>query len=564
MHTHYFTLKRQAAELDAWLKGAVVLESFTARKNEWLLSLALPQGQDQTLALGCDPQVPYFLVRDLLRRGRNMAPVMPAVVGLSIAGIAIEPGERLIVVQFSETARTLHCRYFGLHSNFYLVEQEGTVLDAFKKSRQWIGKRLESRDSERLDPTDLSLEVFLELVAESEDSIEGLLKKRFRYFTRTVLDELFARVSIHPGAPGAHCSRGELTGLYREIQRLFHQFKEGEPCVYFQRKRPVKFTLGAFYSLSPYRKKTFSTLNEALRVFCFQALRWRWITERKKQLQQAVEKHRRRILKRLETIERSGHDGRKSERFRQLGELLLSQPESFRQGACEVVVVDYFNPEMPEVRLPVNPALTLQENAEQYFKKSRELRQRSQQREEENRQLRKELQFLEEAASALSQAEDRKTLAAWEQRLRDRHLLQNTGEKGPSGRLPYRVYEKEGYQIWVGRSATENDTLTFRLAHKEDWWLHVQGYRGSHVIVRNPRRLEAPPEPILHFAARLAVTHSAAKHARYVPVLWTKVRYVRKPRKSPPGTVVAERTRTMFVDPLPTGTGWSGFMDDKK
>ncbi|RMG61410.1 MAG: DUF814 domain-containing protein, partial [Calditrichaeota bacterium] len=248
---------------------------------------------------------------------------------------------------------------------------------------------------------------------------------------------------------------------------------------------------------------------------------------------------------------RIGHDASKSERYRQMGELLLSQPQAFRPGAREVVVVDYFRPEMPELRVPVEPGLSLQENAERYFKKARQSARRGQELSEEKSRLREELKFLEEAALALQKAGNRKTLEKWEQALRQRHLLQGSVEERASYRLPYRLFEKEGYQIWVGRSAADNDRMTFGLAHKEDWWLHVQGTKGSHVIIRNPRRLDWPPDSVAHFAARLAVTYSAAKHARYVPVMVTKVKYVRKPRKSPPGTVVAERTRTLFVDPLP-------------
>jgi len=48
-----------------------------------------------------------------------------------------------------------------------------------------------------------------------------------------------------------------------------------------------------------------------------------------------------------------------------------------------------------------------------------------------------------------------------------------------------------------------------------------------------------------------AVTFSQARHAQYVPVLVTQVKYVRKSRKSPPGSVIPQRTKTIFADPLP-------------
>jgi predicted ribosome quality control (RQC) complex YloA/Tae2 family protein len=32
---------------------------------------------------------------------------------------------------------------------------------------------------------------------------------------------------------------------------------------------------------------------------------------------------------------------------------------------------------------------------------------------------------------------------------------------------------------------------------------------------------------------------------------WTRRKYVRKPRKAPPGTVIPERIKTLFVEPDP-------------
>ncbi|RMF60419.1 MAG: DUF814 domain-containing protein, partial [Calditrichaeota bacterium] len=73
----------------------------------------------------------------------------------------------------------------------------------------------------------------------------------------------------------------------------------------------------------------------------------------------------------------------------------------------------------------------------------------------------------------------------------------------------------------------------------------------SHVIVRNPQKRDILPSEVQEYAARLAVSKSAGKHASYVPVMITKVKYVRKPRKSPPGLVSVQQSKTIYVDPLP-------------
>ena len=60
---------------------------------------------------------------------------------------------------------------------------------------------------------------------------------------------------------------------------------------------------------------------------------------------------------------------------------------------------------------------------------------------------------------------------------------------------------------------------------------------------------ESPPARDLEEAATLAALHSKARTSGSVPVDWTLRKYVRKPRKSPPGQVAVERTQTLFVAP---------------
>ncbi|HEX6560219.1 MAG TPA: hypothetical protein VF021_12170, partial [Longimicrobiales bacterium] len=57
------------------------------------------------------------------------------------------------------------------------------------------------------------------------------------------------------------------------------------------------------------------------------------------------------------------------------------------------------------------------------------------------------------------------------------------------------------------------------------------------------------PQRDIAEAATLAAVHSGARTSRMVPVDFTRRKYVRKPRRSPPGTVMIERARTIFVEP---------------
>jgi predicted ribosome quality control (RQC) complex YloA/Tae2 family protein len=100
-------------------------------------------------------------------------------------------------------------------------------------------------------------------------------------------------------------------------------------------------------------------------------------------------------------------------------------------------------------------------------------------------------------------------------------------------------------EILVGRTARDNDALTFQIASQRDFWLHVAGCAGSHVIVRNPEGLSTLPRETLRYAATLAARHSKARDAGQVSVHVAQVKDVSKPKGVPPGQVSLKRYRSV-------------------
>ena len=112
----------------------------------------------------------------------------------------------------------------------------------------------------------------------------------------------------------------------------------------------------------------------------------------------------------------------------------------------------------------------------------------------------------------------------------------------------YRTVVVEGYEVLIGKGDADNDELTFALAAPEDFWLHVaSGVPGSHVVVRNPDKLDALPRAVVERAAALAARHSKARDARRVDVHLCRVADVSKPRGAPPGQVELRRWERVRV-----------------
>lgn len=232
-----------------------------------------------------------------------------------------------------------------------------------------------------------------------------------------------------------------------------------------------------------------------------------------------------------------------AKRLRADADLLLGQLHLVRRGMQEATLNDWKG---GTVSISLDPALDPAANANRMYEKARK-RERAAERlpgmiEKAVRRCRR-LADAERTVSADPTAVDQAIALIPERpasRTKTRH----------APRLPYRRYRTSGgLEVRVGRGSRSNDELTLHHSSPEDVWLHARDVAGAHVVLRWGRREGNPPARDLAEAAVLAALHSRARTSGTVPVDWTRRKYVRKPRKAPPGRVTLERAQTIFVEP---------------
>jgi predicted ribosome quality control (RQC) complex YloA/Tae2 family protein len=102
--------------------------------------------------------------------------------------------------------------------------------------------------------------------------------------------------------------------------------------------------------------------------------------------------------------------------------------------------------------------------------------------------------------------------------------------------------------VLYGETATANDYLTTKVARPSDYWFHVRGGGGAHVVLMTMNQPQRVQMPDLIYAAQLAKRHSSQKHSGYVSVDYTLKKYVRKPRGSAPGLAVYTHEKTLHLE----------------
>jgi predicted ribosome quality control (RQC) complex YloA/Tae2 family protein len=277
-----------------------------------------------------------------------------------------------------------------------------------------------------------------------------------------------------------------------------------------------------------------------------------------------VEQALKRLRRREQSVERALQEAERAETYQQSGELLLANLWRVQPGDTSVTVTDYYALEPVERAISLDAQLSPQENADAYFRRARKTRAAAARAQEERAAVRQDMERLETAARALAlwRAEGpgaEETVRRLREELTAEGLLRSdrTGEtEGDRRARPdfqghkiRRYTTPEGYEILVGESATANDFLTTRVAAPNDLWLHVRAAASAHVVIRTQGHPERVPRSVLEEAARLCVQHSGQKHSSLVPVDYTLKKFVRKPRKAPPGTVQIQQEKTLHITP---------------
>lgn len=274
----------------------------------------------------------------------------------------------------------------------------------------------------------------------------------------------------------------------------------------------------------------------------------------------------RRRLERLDaTLAAEAMGAAASGETRRHGELLMASISTAKKERDSVEVTDYFQPEMPRVRIPVDPSLDLKGNAERLFRKARKQERGviaiAARRAETGGKLEGARGFTAELESAGSV----EVLRDIETRLNRSGLVRavrRPGRRKPGEKQRYMKVQEhrtsDGFVVLVGRGASDNDTLTFKVAGPNDFWLHAAGRSGAHVVVRNPRRMKELPPKALEEAAAIAAWYSRGDRETEVEVHVTKRKEVRKGKGMSPGMVTLRAWRSVRVMPAPPAGGRPG------
>ncbi len=540
-----FTLKYVIEELDEKLRGGKISKVNQPAKDELTLFIYTQKGTVK-LEICAHAQNCRLNVAADAAHNQKTALSFCMLLRKHLTGAVVksvkQPGfERIAAItldcagDFDRAERVLYCEIMGKYSNVILTEEEKilgamktTSLESGAKRILFTGAKYELPEpQDKADPTDFS--ALGNAMAGGADA---------DFIANKVTGISYATALDIEAAFGGHASAKD---IYDYVGGKFYS-----PCVTFKKGAPADFKVCCFDG----EKKDYPTLLDAQTAYYDYVCRKKAFDDKKRRLDSALRSAEKKCEKRLGIILARLSECRDIEDVKLKGELITANIYAIERGSDSLKTVNYYDENMPEVTIPLDPRLTPAQNAQKYYKRYAKLKRTLDALAVQKKDTEDEKTYLASIRFSLDKADDITDFDEAESELISLGALKAENEpknkKRETPRAPYRTYEYGGFTIIAGRNNVQNERLTRSLSEK-DLWLHAQRYHSSHVGILSGGR--EVPDGVIKVAAEICAYYSEAREGAKVPVDYTLKKFVKKPSGAKPGFVVYTDYKTALAEP---------------
>ena len=478
------------------------------------------------------------------------------------------PAERSVSLIFDCTdemgipcRKSLILELMGRNSNLILTGAEGRILDCLRRvdfemsEQRQVLPGLFYRDPPRQDKripqeTDEAEIAVLLSATEPGRRLDQWLLGTFAGISPLIARELCFRFT---GATDTPLTGLSLPALAAFLAAQFASMDSFTPVLLLRGGVPAEFSYREILQYGDFMEETrCGSFSQLLDRFYTQTDRAERMRQKSQTLRKTVTTLHERVLRKLELQRRERDSTLNREQLRRMGDIVTANLHAITRGQALLRAENFYEADAPLIEIPLKPELSPQQNAAKFYKEYAKAKTAEKILTQQLAQGEAEAEYLAAVLDELSRAESEADLAEIRQELESGGYLRPADRKKQPKLPPSKPMEfvsGDGYRIFVGRNNRQNDQLSMKTARKDDLWLHIQKFHGTHVIIACAG--VRPPDRTVTEAAMLAAFYSQAKNGQNVPVDVTQVRNLRKPNGAKPGMVVYDRYQTVIVTPDP-------------
>ena len=334
-----------------------------------------------------------------------------------------------------------------------------------------------------------------------------------------------------------------------ELEKLLTNDKLSNFRSFFKQETKPCLTDKSF-SCVPFSSKTteyFDNLSQLLDVYYKDKAERDRVKQQASELIRRVENELQKNRQKLKKQEKELLATENAEEFRQKGELLTTFLHQVPNDQDQVILDNYYTNQ--PITIALDKALTPNQNAQRYFKRYQKLKEAVKYLTELIEETKATILYLESVETVLNQAGLDEIAEIREELIQTGFIRRRQREKIQKRQKPEKYLASDGKTIiLVGRNNLQNDELTFKMARKEELWLHAKDIPGSHVVITANLN---PTDEVKTDAAELAAYFSKGRLSNLVQVDMIEVKKLNKPTGGKPGFVTYTGQKTLRVTPDP-------------
>ncbi|WP_138496871.1 NFACT family protein [Nostoc sp. PA-18-2419] len=485
--------------------------------------------------------------------------------GLALVAIeAIAPWERVIDLQFARRPGEnalyhIYAEIMGKYSNVILTDASNIIITAAHQvSQQQSSVRPIQTGQPYETPPKLigtipnlseSQQRWQERVSLVPGAIKRQLLKSYSGLSAALLESMLLIANIPP-----EISTDTLKP--DDWQRLFERWQEWLQALDSSKFQPA-WTKDGYTVMGWGGVESVKDTQELLNRYYSDQLYQQLFSQLRHQLSQKLNNILAKLQNKAQTFKTRLQQSDRADEYRQKADLLMAHLQNWEPGMKQIIIPD-FETNQP-IAIALQPDKNAVQNAQSLYKQHQKLKRARSAVEPLLLEAQTEIDYLEQVQAAIDQIDNYQTaqdLQALEEireeligqkYLEDPEYRDRTNNETSTSNF-YHYLTPSGFEVLIGRNNRQNDQLTFRVAGDYDLWFHAQEIPGSHVLLRLEPGAVAE-EADLQFVANLAAYYSRARQSDQVPVVYTQLKHVYKPKGAKPGIAIYKQESILWGKP---------------
>ena len=549
--------------------GARVDKIYQTEKDEIMINMRSKDGSFKVL-VSASSNNPRFYVSKISKENPSEAPLFSMILRKNLSGSKLVKVEQFgfdRAAQFvfsgynefhEEALYYLVVEIMGKYSNIVLCNENHKVIDAIKRVSTVMSSKREIEPGliyerppvfDRVSPISVVEENLKNMMTNNADlELRDFLMRSFLGLSTEIANKILFDAAIDDKNLLKNLDENDANKFISSFIKTFEEVKEKNYSfnIYKLSERKSAYNAINLNQYASLEKENFSSISELLDKYYYEKDQKDRIAQRSQNMRHTISANLKRAKNKLQKQKEEMLESANREAYKVYADLISSNIHKISKGLKEIKLENFYD-NMNEISVPLDQKLSAVQNAQKYYKRYQKMKQREIVLEKQIENTEDEINYLELVTDSIDRTDDVKNLdEIYFELIKNNYIKKDKKIKNKPKKIAiHSVDYDDTSKVYYGKNNLQNEYITFKVADKNDVWMHVKGFPGSHVVIKSGGY---PSDELLVFAAKIAAKNSKAKDSNKVDVDFTTRKNVKKHPSGKTGLVNYVNFKTITVD----------------